>query len=137
PFSLDRPLVDADAAALAKAFHEMHERIYSIRMDDDVVEFTTWKVRVTGAQEQAISPAQPAEGPGADAVASMTRPVWNEVAGRLEATPDLLGRDRGSACRTSGPAIIEEATTTILVPRGCKVTVDNDGNYMLQVTTAA
>jgi N-methylhydantoinase A len=33
---------------LVEAFHEMHDRIYSIRSDHDVVEFTTWKVRAVG-----------------------------------------------------------------------------------------
>ena len=41
-------LSDSDLDMLVEAFHQMHERIYSIRSDHDVVEFTTWKVRAIG-----------------------------------------------------------------------------------------
>ena len=31
------------------AFHEQHERIYTIKDENDTVEFTTWKVRAIGS----------------------------------------------------------------------------------------
>jgi N-methylhydantoinase A len=43
-------LTDSDLGMLVGAFHEMHDRIYSIRSDHDVVEFTTWKVRAIGTR---------------------------------------------------------------------------------------
>ena len=42
---------------LVQAFHDMHERIYTIKDEDDTVEFTTWKVRAVGqnrAREQRV-----------------------------------------------------------------------------------
>ena len=42
-------LTGSDLVTL-EAFHQMHERIYSIRSDNDIVEFTTWKVRAIGSR---------------------------------------------------------------------------------------
>ncbi len=37
-----------DLAKLLAAFHRTHERIYTIKDENDVVEFTTWKLRAIG-----------------------------------------------------------------------------------------
>ena len=44
----DGILSEADVPRLVQLFHEMHERIYGIREDGDIVEFTTWKVAALG-----------------------------------------------------------------------------------------
>jgi len=44
----DAGLTSADLTRLADAFHTQHERIYTIKDIDEVVEFTTWKVRAIG-----------------------------------------------------------------------------------------
>ena len=49
PFELtDGKLRKEDLPKLVAAFHQMHERIYTIKDEADVVEFTTWKVRAMG-----------------------------------------------------------------------------------------
>ena len=49
PFEVrDGKISAADLPTLVEAFHKMHERIYSIRADGDVVEFTAWKLRAIG-----------------------------------------------------------------------------------------
>ena len=39
---------EGDLAKLLAAFHRTHERIYTIKDENDVVEFTTWKLRAIG-----------------------------------------------------------------------------------------
>src|SRR5690606_14431820 len=49
PFELaGGKLRKSDLPKLVAAFHAMHERIYTIKDEGDVVEFTTWKVRAMG-----------------------------------------------------------------------------------------
>src|SRR5699024_3890851 len=36
---------------LVDAFHQMHQRIYSIKSENDTVEFTSWKVRAIGKRK--------------------------------------------------------------------------------------
>jgi len=133
PFRFEGPLTAADAARLARAFHDMHERIYSVRLDDDVVEFTTWKVLVTGKRPQSVPLAGAGEAVARPAVPSMTRPVWDEAAQARRDWPVYLGGAISAGAQITGPAIIEEPTTTILVPAGARVAVDGDGNYLMRL----
>ena len=120
-------LAAADVAGLAGAFHRMHERIYTIKNEDDLVEFTTWKVR-------AIGPAAAALAPGESAAARDARPVGSRAVhlpGRdgTDTLPVYRGDDLGPGARITGPAIVEEATTTVLVPEDANALVDALGNY--------
>ena len=89
-------LAGADVAGLADAFHRMHERIYTIRNEDDLVEFTTWKVRAIGPAATDLAPASAPRRrarPGLTASAGSTCPA-------APATP----RCRSTAATTSRPA---------------------------------
>lgn len=122
-----------DLPALVQAFHDMHERIYSVRMDGDVVEFTTWKLRVTGARPDRIAPAGQVPSEGRDVKATFTRRIYLHDAGGEIDCPVHMGRDLVPGDRITGPAIVEEPTTTILVPQGVGVTVDSENNYLMQI----
>ena len=119
-----------DAAGLADAFHRMHERIYTIRNEDDLVEFTTWKVRAIGPAAAELAPAAGAA--GAATAAAQPR-GWREVhlPGRdgTDTLPVHRGDDLGPGATIAGPAIVEEATTTVLVPEDATAVVDALGNY--------
>ena len=64
-----------------------------------------------------------------------TRPVYYEAAGDFLETPVYLGADLYHGHSFSGPAIIEEVTTTILVGPGDCVTVDDLNNYVVTFET--
>lgn len=105
----------------------MHERIYTIRNENDLVEFTTWKVRAIGPTAMDLAPASEAAA-GAVAPAG-TRTVHLPGGEAPCAMPVYRGRDIGAGACISGPAIVEEATTTILLPHAAAATVDALGNY--------
>ena len=51
PFELaEGRVTEEHVPPLVQAFHDMHERIYTIKDEDDTVEFTTWKVRAVGRE---------------------------------------------------------------------------------------
>ena len=120
-------LTVGDVAALADAFHRMHERIYTIKNEEDLVEFTTWKVRAIGPAAAELAPAA-----GAATAAAQPR-GWREVhlPGRdgTDTLPVYRGDDLGPGATIAGPAIVEEATTTVLVPEDATAVVDALGNY--------
>lgn len=63
------------------------------------------------------------------------RPVYAESARDFLDTPIYRGADLSHGQGFVGPAIIEEATTTILVGPGDRVTVDALNNYMVTFVT--
>lgn len=133
PFELPEGGVGAgDLERLVAAFHAMHERIYSVKAETDVVEFTTWKVRAIGlAPERPARVIRPAQ-QGAPVRKSL-RKVYVREAGGVIDCPIYGGSDLGAGARVEGPAVIEEPTTTImLLPRWSAV-ADSDGNYLLEL----
>ena len=122
-------LAAGDVAALADGFHRMHERIYTIKNEEDLVEFTTWKVRAIGPAAAELAPAA-----GAARAATAAQPRgWREVhlPGRdgTNTLPVYRGDDLGPGATIAGPTIVEEATTTVLVPEDATAVVDAFGNY--------
>ncbi len=126
-----------DIPALIAAFHEMHERIYSVRMDGDVVEFTTWKVRATGERPNRITPAGLAAETSRIAKTDRSRRVYMHDLNGMVDCPVHFGRDLKPGDGLTGPAIIEEPTTTILVPTGASVTLDSENNYQMRLPALA
>jgi len=132
PFDLpaNRQLAQSDIAALLKAFHAMHQRIYGICDEQNLVEFVTWKMVAVGrTNPKAAAP------PPAAAVASKppapksTRPVYLGPETRLARLPVYAGKDCGGGRAIHGPAIIEEETMTLLFLPGMTAIADADGNY--------
>ena len=130
-------LSEADLATLVEDFHRMHERIYTIRNDEDLVEFTTWKVRATGAREAGDAKAPEALPAQAGPLPRKgERPVYVRELGGLVALPVYAGGGLGSGARIEGAAVIEEETTTILLLPGMSARVDERGNYAVTLEGA-
>jgi N-methylhydantoinase A len=72
----------------------------------------------------------------ADMARKGTRSVYFQQAGEYVACP-IYERERlGAGAMLAGPAIVEEWTSTTVVPPGWRLTVDRFGNLILQVTEA-
>jgi N-methylhydantoinase A len=120
----------SDLNRLAAAFHAQHERIYTIKDEDDVVEFTTWKVRAigdTGGRSRLGRPIPDHEGA---IVARSHRPVF--VDRKLQTMPVYDGSRLGAGACVHGPAVIEEDTTTFLLLAGQTAMTDQYGNYLVE-----
>jgi N-methylhydantoinase A len=132
--SFDRPpggLTPGDLPRLADGFHAQHERIYTIKDVDEVVEFTTWKVRAigdTGGRRRSARAIGVQSGPPQ---VRGRRPVYLGT-GLLE-LPVYDGARLGANAIIAGPAIIEETTTTLLLLERQVATTDAFGNYLVEV----
>jgi N-methylhydantoinase A len=119
---------DQLVAALREAFVEHHRQLYGHGEADAPIELVTLRCRATAA----VDVPAPTDWPelGEPVVAGVRQTYFAEKGNRLE-TPmyprELLGRGR----RVVGPAIVEEWTTTILVPPGWSAAPDRLGNLVL------
>lgn len=128
-------LTPADLPVLVEAFHRMHERIYSIRIDGDVVEFTAWKLRAIGkrpGQEAWRLHTLPAQAGPVTPKAS--RRVYDQPARSMVEVPVYELSTLGEGARLAGPCLIESPTFTAYLKRGHDGSLDPFGN--LNVTVA-
>ena len=104
----------------------MHERIYTIKNENDLVEFTTWKVRAIGPAAAELAPAEGTATAGAAGTAAPhgTRQVHLPSSDAPETVPVYRGNDLAPGATIQGPAIVEEATTTVLVPEDAEAVID-------------
>ena len=122
-----------DLAKLVAAFHQMHERIYTIKDENDVVEFTTWKVRAIGDTGGAGRRGHAATRATAAPAPKSRRPVYLGTALGMTEIPVHDGQATGPGTTISGPALIEEPTTTFLLLPGQVARVDGYGNYIVEI----
>jgi N-methylhydantoinase A len=124
-------LKSADLERLTDAFHDQHERIYTIKDVDEVVEFTTWKVRAigdTGGRRRRDRSLAVQAGP---LTVSRRRSVY--LGENHHLLPVYDGSLLGADARIAGPAIIEETTTTLLLLEKQSATTDSHGNYLVEI----
>ncbi len=134
-FDGENDLTLADLGCLVESFHQMHERIYNIRSDADLVEFTAWKVRAVGSRG------------GADALKKLTVPrqsgpvqeksmrsVYFGAQDVRRDVPVYDGAAMGAGAQVSGPCLIETPTFTALLLDKHRSVVDDFGNYLVHVT---
>ena len=130
PFELKGgALKTADLAKLVAAFHQMHERIYTIKDEADVVEFTTWKVRAIGDTGGAKRAGRPLARQRGVLKPKSHRPV--HVHGGKARTPIYDGDALNAGGKIAGPAVIELPTTTIMLLPKQIATADRHGNFLV------
>lgn len=129
PFSRFKSADDVDR--LRKAFNEVHERVFAVSEPDQEVECLFWRARLVAPLTR-----RPVDSNGN---------VEGHSPKRRMAAPAFFGRDLVMAERfegkdilpgslVSGPAIIDEATTTIVVPPGAELRA-TEYNYVISATS--
>lgn len=102
--------IDADVLdEIVREFHGAHERVYGVSHPDQLVELLAWRVRAEAPAEPfeaELEATEPSAG-GDDARLAYVEGSWTPI-------PFFTGG--GLKVPVEGPAIIQEPTTTILVP---------------------
>jgi N-methylhydantoinase A len=127
-----RGLKKANLAALVQSFHDMHERIYTIKDVGEVVEFTTWKVRAIGDIGGAGRRGRERPKQRGTAKPKGKRKVYIHEKGGMTNVPVYDGATMGAGAKVPGPAVIEEETTTILLLPRQTAKTDQYGNYRVE-----
>jgi N-methylhydantoinase A len=128
------PAGKVDAAWLARArdaFHAAHERLYSYCDREEAVQLVNLRVAAVGRTDRP-KPRPLQRGPAsAQAALKERRKVHFQASGRFVDAP-IYERDRLRAGnRIAGPAVIEQADSTIIVPPSFVAVVDVHGRIVI------
>lgn len=123
---------DTSTHALAEAFHLEHERIYGFRDSAAAVQLGTARLAAIGTTPDLPVPHLP-EG-GVPAEPKGTRPIFHRGAWIDAAIHARSALVAGQSF--SGPAIVEQDDTTVIVLPGWAGRVDHVGNLHLESTAS-
>jgi N-methylhydantoinase A len=117
---------------LIKEFHAKHQAIYGWSDPSMAVAISTLKLRAIGVRRPVELIKQAPSGQDASAAMKRKRQVYFQELGGFTETPcydaDLLKHGN----LIEGPAIIEDPTTTVVVPKGAELKVDAYHNYLIR-----
>jgi N-methylhydantoinase A len=124
------PGEEPDLGAVVAAFHAEHDRTFGYASESSVVECLAVRLSAVGATPKpalthvdAMAAARP-EPAG-------SRATWSPRERRMADTPVYAGHGLPPGFEASGPAIVELATTTIVVLEGFDLIVDGRGSFLL------
>jgi N-methylhydantoinase A len=115
--------------ATVNEFHKQHEKLYTFQMPWKSAEFLTFRLRATVPRAPFHLRRIDAGVPDRAPAVKRRRRCWFE--GREVDTPVYDGARLLAGARFRGPAIIEETTTTVVVPASFDCAVDRWKNYLL------
>jgi N-methylhydantoinase A len=129
---VDVPDGDIDRAFVAGAvdnFHQAHEELYTFNMRWKAVEFLTFRLRATTPRMPFELRRVPEAGADAEHARKHHRPCWWD--GEQIDTPIYDGSSLLAGNVIDGPALIDELTTSVVIPGGYRCEVDAWRNYQL------
>ncbi|HMB86846.1 MAG TPA: hydantoinase/oxoprolinase family protein [Methylomirabilota bacterium] len=112
---------------LLEAFHRAHERVFGHADPHAPVEVVNLRVQLRGVRPR-VPLVEVAVGTGAKATGA--RRIWLDGRPAQAQVYERAGLGQGD--RVIGPAIVEQADTTVLVPAGDAATVDRFGNLLIR-----
>ncbi len=116
---------------ITQAFHRRHKELFTFDMREREVEFLNARLKATARQEP-LKLAEIIEAKdGSEQAIKRHRPALWSLAKGYENTPVYDGTQLAYGHRLSGPAIIEEPATTVVVPASYFCAVDKVKNYIL------
>ena len=118
----------AHVEALIEEFHRMHERVFAVTDIGQAVECLNWRGRlIASVNAPSLDPSRA----GDDATAEVDRKRLAYFGNEMIETPIFYGDDLAAGAYIEGPAIIEEATSTLVVHPGATARVSAGGRYIL------
>jgi N-methylhydantoinase A len=124
------PTLEISVDGLTEAFHDRHELLFGYAVRGSGVEIMNIRVRAVGESTKPAPAEHPLAGaePSAEAFTG-TRQAWFEGAEHLTPVYDGLRLTHGNVVH--GPAIVEQPTTTIVIPIGYVLGCDARDNYVM------
>ena len=119
------PLDDAALARLCERFHEAHRQRFSFDDPDETVELVTMRLAAVGLLGGMADSHVPEAG---EAAPVRERPV--HIDGTWRTAPVYEQGRLLAGARVDGPAIIEQAYTTLILPAGWRLVVRPSGDLV-------
>ncbi|MBI5503284.1 MAG: hydantoinase/oxoprolinase family protein [Deltaproteobacteria bacterium] len=138
-WQLDVPLAGwelgpAEVGALVRAFHAVHQRVFAVCDERSELEFLTWKGRLTVTLPKKEALRQPLR--DARPLPRQRRQAFFDGVGLVD-TGFFPGGELAAGAVIEGPAVITEATTTIVIPPGATATLSACGSYLIDTGVRA
>lgn len=122
----------ADVEAIATAFHVEHRRMYGYSLEDGTpVEFINVRVRATGVTERPNYAEEEYAGADASAALKGERPIHVPEKGAFRPVPVYDGHRTRHGNLITGPALIEQRNTTVLLTASYDYLCDGYGSFLL------
>ena len=125
---------EAEFRELIATFHARHEALYGWGDPDMPVLIALQKVRAIARRKPLTLTRHELAGPDAAAARKRQRRAYFKESGGFVETPCYAGERLKPGNVITGPAIIEESKTTVVIPPGSEVTVDACENYLVKVS---
>jgi N-methylhydantoinase A len=135
---------DKHLVEIAEAFHKVHEKLYTYSTPENPLELMSLRVTAVGSVDKAelvpqarVAPQTPMahqkqEATDLSGAFKNKRQAWFPEAGGFSDI-DVYDRNKLVAGHEiSGPAIVEERITTVIVHPGWRLTVDAFGNIVME-----
>jgi N-methylhydantoinase A len=116
---------------ITESFHRRHKELFTFDMPKREVEFLNVLLKATMRHEPLKLAEIASASGGADKALKRRRPILWSLSKGYEETAVYDGDRLGAGHRIDGPAIIEEAATTVVVPPNYVCAVDKIKNYIL------
>ena len=124
-------------ARACAAFHKDHERLYGYCDLDENVQLVNLRVAAVGRTKHAKAPTIPAGGRSPKAALKANRLVHFQELGDFVNCPIYEREKLRAGNRLTGPAVIEEADSTIIVPPSFVANIDSHGRIVMTVDKGA
>jgi N-methylhydantoinase A len=115
---------------MVEAFNAEHDRTFGYSSPGDTIECLALRLSARGATRKPDLGDLDEMSSGAPDPVSR-RPTWSPRSRAMVDTPVYDGHGLSAGFEASGPAIVELATTTIVVPEGFDLLVDRRGSFVL------
>lgn len=133
PLPFDRALTPVAVKQLIADFESRHEALNGYAMPGEATELINIRLTALGRTSKPTLLGAPSAGPDPSAALKGRRDaIFSGATIQTEVYDGLaLLRDN----RITGPAIIEQPTTTVVLSEGYALTVDAQGNYVIEPAT--
>ena len=121
---------------LKEAFHRRHEQLYTYAEPNSIVEVVNLESTLYGLVDKP-EVANLAAGTDVDAAIKGSRDAIFSADGTSQRVPVIDGDKLGAGSVVTGPAIIEEITTTVVIEPGWQAELHESGSYVLRPANAA
>lgn len=115
---------------LQTAFHKRHQELYTYAEPHNAVEVVNIESTIYGKIEKPKLPKYAKGGTAAKALKGYRKAIF-EASGKATKTPIYDGERLGAGAKITGPAIIEEVTTTIVIEPKWVAVLDATGSYVI------
>ena len=127
----DADVETLDLDALAARFHARHDQLYGYAVPSAPMELVTLRLIAIGETEKPRLPEMPKQPPSSEHARKGTRRAYLPHIQDFAEIPVFDGDILAHGNFVSGPALIEQATTTVFVPNEYDMQCDALGSFTL------